>query len=368
MPKEFLSDVKFKGIDDATFPPTDKMGIDAPFLLCAVGPPGSGKTHNLATYVDNLVKNHDIRKFYLLSPTAHNNINYFKHLKVKMEICDEMREANGFISKLKEEQLQCKEIWKEIKLQYPTIQKFETFVKFIKKNEAIKAVANLRHPNFNGQLPHSLEERAKQYMDQKGIKQKKDLLPYGEYILQSIEDMGGVKEFYEKPPIALMMCDDIQGTKLMSNSKDSPFMNFLIKHRHYFTSVMFGVHTIANGLPPSVRAQITDWMVFKVRDPKLIDKIHAEAAQAEGEPDDFAQFYKDSVDGDKTRFLMINKKRKPVRGRLGWGKIGEELSLAKMIADHKSNDPKQTPFEFTDGTNKKRKISLDLSFNKKIKK
>ena len=137
-----------------------------------------------------------------------------------------MKDAWGFLTSLKEEQLKIKEIWKEVKNEYPTIEKFKQFVATIKKNETIKAVTNMRHPNYNGSLPHTLEERAKQYLDQKGIKEKMKLLPHGEFILDSIKTMGGIEQFYNKPPLVLLFCDDIQGTKLMSNSKDSPFMNF----------------------------------------------------------------------------------------------------------------------------------------------
>ena len=369
MTKRFLDDYKPTGIDDATFEPSDPNGIKQNFLLCAVGPPGSGKTHACAAYINTLDQHRDINKLYILSPTYHNNEGYFNKITIEKEICDDMKEANGFISKMKEEQLKIKEIWKQIKKEYPTLAQFETYIKQVRKNETIKKLATMRHPNFNGASPHTLEEAAKKYMEKKGLPQKLNLLAYGEYILSQIEKMKSVKAFYEKPPMALLFCDDVQGTKLMSNSKDSPFVNFLIKHRHYYTSVIFGVHSIKNGLPTTVRAQITDWMVFRVNDPKLINTIHAEAAQAEGTPEDFEKFYKDNIDGEKNRFLMINKKEKPVQGRFGWGLKGEKLSLKDMINNHKSKlqiIPEEKPlkngtaFHFQDGTKNDRKIYVNL--------
>ena len=64
-----------------------------------------------------------------------------------------MKDAWGFLTSLKEEQLKIKEIGKEIKKEYPTIEKFKQFVATIKKNETIKAVTNMRHPNYNRSLP-----------------------------------------------------------------------------------------------------------------------------------------------------------------------------------------------------------------------
>lgn len=369
--KKFLDDYHPSEIDESTYEPTDPDGIKHCFLLCAVGPPGSGKTHALAAYVENLVNNKDIWKLYILSPTYHNNAGYFKNLKIEMDVCDEMKDAYGFITKLKEEQLKIKEIWKEVKKQYSTLVKFETFVKYIKKNESIKAVANMRHPNFNGGLPHTLDERAKQYMDQKGIKEKVSLLPYSEYILSLIEKRGSVKNFYEKPPICLLFTDDIQGTKLMSLSRTSPFINFLIKHRHYLADVMFGVHT-PKALPPAVRPQVTDWMIFKIHDPKLLRTIYEEAANAQGEPDDFEEFFKENIDGENNRFLMINKKDRPLGARFGWGGKGEKRQLKDMMDEYKSGKEqkvKENTFHYTDARGKKQPISfdLDLPIKKKMK-
>ena len=294
MSKPFLDDYNPQNVDSSTFDSTNPDGIKQAFLLCAVGPPGTGKTFSMMAYVEDLVKNHDIHKIWWLSPTYHNNEGHadiLRKLGIEIEVCDDMKDAYGFLTQLKEEQLKLKDIWKEIKTQYPTFEKFHQFVEYIMKNEAIKMVATLRNPNFNGALPNTLEERAKQYMEKKGIKEKMKLLPYGEFILERINKMGGEREFYEKPPLCLLFCDDIQGTKLMTISRDSPFMNFLIKHRHYYTSVIFCVHSIKGGLPSTVRAQITDWAVFKIHDPKLIRTVYEEAANAEGLPEDFDQFF-----------------------------------------------------------------------------
>jgi hypothetical protein len=362
MSKQFLDDYNPKNVDSSTYESTNPDGIKQPFLLAAVGPPGSGKTFNMMAYVEDLVKNHDIHKIYVLSPTYHNNQGHFERLKIPMEVCDDMKDAFGFLTTLKEDQLKLKEIWKEIKKQYPTFEKFQQFVKFIKKNEAIKSVANLRHPNFNGSHPFSLEERAKQYMEQKGVPQKFKLLPYGEFILDRIEKMGGEMEFYTKPPLCLLFCDDIQGTKLMTVARDSPFMNFLIKHRHYYTSVIFCVHSIKNGLPPTIRAQITDWAVFKIHDPKLIRTVYEEAANAEGLPEDFDEFFRDNIDGEKNRFLMINKKEKPIGGRFNWGTKGTKMGMKQMLDAHKSSKmPQKHTFQYTDNRGKKRGIELDMN-------
>lgn len=373
---KYLSDIKFDGVDDSTFAPTDPDGIPACFLLCAVGPPGSGKTHNMVTYISKLAEMKDIHKIYILSPTWHNNKGYFydkmgkPSFKVPYEICEDIKGAWGFLSKVEKEQLEAKTLWKEIKKQYDNLQKFEQFITILKRNMKINDQLNMRAPNFNKTQPYSLDEAAKKYMNSKNIKEKMNLLTKGEEIMKAITQMGSVKEFYEKPPMALMFCDDIQGTKLMSTSPTSPFMNFLIKHRHYFCNVMFGVHSIASGLPSTVRAQITDWMVFRVKNPKLIERIHDEVIGNEADYDDFEDFYKTHIDGENNRFLMVNKKSKPIQGRLDWGMPGEKLGLKDMIETHKklSNEHKEkndtiakTSFPFKGKNNKTHQFKISFS-------
>ena len=334
-----------------------------------MGPPGTGKTHNMFAYTVKMVEKDDIVKLYILSPTAQNNENYYKDLDIEKEICDDMNESYGFIRKLQDEQKKSKDLWKEIHKQYPTLEKFLEFYKFIVKNEKIKSISVLRNAKFHQGQPETLDEIAKRFHNKDKMKDF-DLIPHGAEIIDLCEKRKGPENYYNKPPLALLVCDDIQGTKLMSNAKTNPFINFIIKHRHYFCSVFFGVHTISNGLPLSIRAQVTDWMVFKVGDPKLIRKIHEEATGSEGDPQDFENFFKDMIDGEKNRFLTVNKKEKPIGGRFNWD-IVYPGGLKQMLDDHKqltTPQPEQTidipeakSFSFTDGKNQTHDINLNLN-------
>ena len=132
---------------------------------------------------------------------------------------------------------------------------------------------------------------------------------------------------------------------------------------------MFGVHSIKNGLPTTVRAQITDWMVFKVSDPKLINTIHAEAANSEGYPEHFDHFFRNTVDGKDVRFLMINKKENPTQARFNWGLKGKKFGLKDMldtyVRDHLM--PSKETHQYTDGRGKKRSMEIELEPKKKFK-
>lgn len=334
MQTNFLNDVEFKNADDATFPPSDPNGIDLPFLLCAVGPPGTGKTYSMCQLLKRLVDSNDVIKLYIVSPTYHNNVGYFQDMDIKKEICEDMNQAIGFIEKMKNEMLQLKTLWKEIKKEYKTIQEFEEFFQFLIKNEEIKRLATMRIANWNGAYPNTLDEMAKRYMTQQKIPQKFNLLNYSEQIIKLVEQKGSIEAFYNRPPLACLFCDDIQGTRLTSNSKVSPFVNFMIKFRHYFTCVMFGVQ-YDSALPKSIRAIITDWLIFKVGDSKMIENLHREAANSEGEPSDFTNFFKDSIDGDTHRFLTINKRVKPLGARFNWDVVVPG-GLQEMLSTHKS--------------------------------
>lgn len=359
-------DVSFKNIDDSTFPTDIPNGIKSPFLLCAVGPPGSGKTHNLSVYVHNLVAHHDIRKLYILSPTIHNNTGYFDNLGVNIEICDNLLKAYQFIDKLKDEQLKNKEIWKEIKKVYPDIEKFKEFVEFIKRNEIVKKVSTLRRggiANPNG-YPLTLEEAAKKFIQRSGAPSNTDLMTESQYILQAIDEAGSLETYYNKPPMVLLFCDDIQGSRIMTDSKINPFTSFLIKHRHYYCSVMFGIHTISNSLPLSVRNQITDWMCFKTYSQKLIEKIHDEAVGGMGKVEEFSDFYNNIIDGEDVRFLMVNKKEKPMQGRLNWDKV--ILPIEEMLEAHKKvRNPSVEKISIP--INKKRNLEFNVNVNKRVK-
>ena len=63
---------------------------------------------------------------------------------------------------------------------------------------------------------------------------------------------------------------------------------------------------------------------------------------------------------------MVNKKEKPIQGRLGWGNKGEKLSLKEMIQKHKenkknkeNNEEGKQPFFFSKGS-KKHQIYVNI--------
>lgn len=358
----FLEDINFNNVDSVSYPPNDPNGIDRPYLCCAVGPPGRGKTYNLCKLIQGQIRDREIDKLWICTPTYHNNKGYFDTLDIKKEICEDMNDAYGFIEKLKEEQLKIKNIWKQIHEQFPNLEEWIKFYKFMCKNEEIKKNATMRHTLLQN-VPLTLDAVVKNYNKQNNIPEEKDLLTESEFIIDACDKKGGPENYYNSPPIALLFCDDIQGSKLMSNSKKNPFINFVIKFRHYFCSIIFGVHSISNGLPLIIRPCITDWLVFKVDDPKAIKKIHEEAFGSIGNPDDFEDMFKNTIDGETHRFLVTHKKGLPMKARLNWNIMFNDANeLLEPFKKEDVNNKKRNLNEFTflDNNNKKQKININF--------
>ena len=78
------------------------------------------------------------------------------------------------------------------------------------------------------------------------------------------------------------------------------------------------MHSISNGLPLIIRPRITDLLVFKIDNPKAIKKIHEEAFGSIGNPDDFEDMFKNTIDGETHRFLVTHKKGLSMQARLNW--------------------------------------------------
>ena len=73
-------------------------------------------------------------------------------------------------------------------------------------------------------------------------------------------------------------------------------------------------------------------------------------------------FFRDNIDGEQNRFLMINKKDKPIGARFNWGIKGTKTGLKQMLDNHKmSQFSQQSTFHYTDKRGKKRPIQLDMN-------
>jgi hypothetical protein len=120
---------------------------------------------------------------------------------------------------------------------------------------------------------------------------------------------------YGHKPMLNLVVDDAQGTPLLQAGGSNPFLNACIRHRHLgdglgcsFYLLMQSYLAPGCGLPRMVRENCTHLLVFRVKDPKMLEKIADEASGSAG-PSEFMSAYERAVtapDAPPHSFLLVD--------------------------------------------------------------
>lgn len=78
------------------------------------------------------------------------------------------------------------------------------------------------------------------------------------------------------PPASIVLVDDLYGCPLLSKSQGTnPFIQYWIKHRHFYASNLVLVQSIS-GVPRAIRGNTTLWCVFGLKSEKEKKVLHEE--------------------------------------------------------------------------------------------
>jgi len=119
-----------------------------------------------------------------------------------------------------------------------------------------------------------------------------------------------------KEPVMGLIIDDAQGSSLFKSRK---FQNFVIRHRHVGAFESGGAlgcsiflciqnYTAQNGIPRSIRNNITSMALFKSKDSKELDQVAREMS-GEISPDQFIDVYNQAI-VEPHDFLFIDLHKK----------------------------------------------------------
>jgi len=141
---------------------------------------------------------------------------------------------------------------------------------------------------------------------------------FGQYLDMTTADQKALlhKEHFRAPkdipwPSPLLFIDDMANTILMQNSITNMLTHLSLKHRHLAgvgITIIMAVQSFKRGLPASIRANLTQCLLFETINMKELEDMHFELAN--GLSFETFKKYMYLAFNEPHGFLMINKKAK----------------------------------------------------------
>jgi PhoH-like protein len=118
---------------------------------------------------------------------------------------------------------------------------------------------------------------------------------------------------YEEPPeiprpSPLLIIDDMSHSDLYSTSRQNPFINLCLRHRHINhgtgITIFLAAQTFLSGIPKALRQNIQQYFIWPTKDTTQLDAIYHEVANLV-QRDDFIKMYEQAT-RDPHSFLTID--------------------------------------------------------------
>lgn len=173
------------------------------------------------------------------------------------------------------------------------------------------------------------------------------------------------KNDFEKPkktkkPCPVLIIDDMSHTPIYSESRENPFINLLLRHRHIYgvgMSIFMLVQSFKSGIPKVLRQNTQVFFLYRTNDISALESIYEEFGNI-CSLDQFLELYKSATENDKD-FLTIDafNPDKKKRFRKNFDTIlhfnQEESALDSRILKLQNRKRKNSELE---SENKKQKI------------
>jgi len=120
---------------------------------------------------------------------------------------------------------------------------------------------------------------------------------------------------YQKPPAVprpspLLIVDDMSHSEIYSTSRQNPFINLCLRHRHINhgkgITIFLAAQTFLSGIPKSLRQNIQQYFIWPTRDTTQLEAIYHEVVKLVVR-DDFMKMYEQAT-RDPHSFLTIDNK------------------------------------------------------------
>lgn len=256
-------------LENKLIPSIQKRKIEVPAgffklhnLVAAVAHCDSGKTNAILNYIYSLVQYGSINRVIIMSPTYDDNAA-FNILKVNK---DDVYSGRMVL----EHGIKCiQEVEKKIK---HAGEDYEEYLVYVAAFRAWK----------NGTANYKQET-----MVENNLYKPPEYMP---------------------APAILLFLDDLSHSEIYSSSRDNPFNNLVLRHRHIYgigLSIVMAVQTFNTGIPKALRQNITQFFLWKTHDSSQLDCIYEQVAQG-CDKDTFLKVFKIATQENKHDFLTVD--------------------------------------------------------------
>jgi hypothetical protein len=227
------------------------------FSFGLIAPKGSGKTTLICNFLLHFYKGY-FHRIYIFSPTIHND-----------EKWGVVENTTHILAPNK---------------------KYLRFLKYVRRKQAkdVQTIVLEGHPETD--IDKEIQALAKQIEGDLQIPEENFKVEYTKEELQEIcnerqKQIDFIGQYLPKEKrkqakfIAdrtLIICDDLVGSNLFSNSsQNNPFKELNTRHRHYSIS-LFIVSQAYKELPKTIRTNLTAWIFFEINNQSELDVIYEE--------------------------------------------------------------------------------------------
>jgi len=238
--------------------------------LCAfIGSRGSGKTHAMVQLAHKYLRKGSINRVFIITPTYQSN-KIFEVLDPRPE--DVFENVHTSIQDLNT-------ILAATKKDADDFREFEVYLKAYKKY----------------------------------TRGDKKSLTFDEMTL--LQNNNFRKPIYIPRPSPLLIVDDMSHTSIYTPSRNNPFMNLCLRHRHINDgigiTIFMAAQTYKTGVPKAIRQNIQQFFIFPTKDLTQMESIYEEIANLVTK-EQFIALYKKAT-AQKHSFLTVdNNPRHPL--------------------------------------------------------
>jgi len=132
-----------------------------------------------------------------------------------------------------------------------------------------------------------------------------NMTPFLEEIYQQLQNIPSFCK-NDFPPRTMLYLDDCYGStdNLLVKYSSNEFLNFLIKHRHHYTSIIMNVQHTGH-ISKAIRTNVTNWLIFHTNDKNNLKSLYEEVSGAFNSFNEFLECI-DILKEDKHQFIYLD--------------------------------------------------------------
>ena len=279
----FMNDIElFSAIKPK--PKVSYYNIQPYFIAGFVAYRGYGKTYSAIKLILELIKENALKSqdIFIISPTFEND-TIFQNLGEieKKNILTDLNQSNEFMARIKS----------DIDFRLKTLRTVrETYTK----------------REYSEWYKNIIDKIDQDDEDEEDFKNNYNLSDI-EYLHLKLNDCEPEPYFYDYIPHYLIFVDDAFNSQIYSDAKNNLFKNFVIKHRHYMTSIIMCVQSFTGGIPKQLRKNVSHWFIWKQSENEIKEIFKEVLSDVIENQEEFIKLFKEITNENKHNFIFIDK-------------------------------------------------------------